>query len=867
MPDSTNYPLLLLGKAGNASKRDSKKNKFIPPDLKHSIGRQSRVIGPKFSALQASMDAERVKLQNSLLGADPELVIVFETKGSVQGFYNTVRRIPGLEWLSDSQVDDVAPDEEAFDPEDPTRLLQGSVYLTASNQVALAQVLRLWNQCQQGEAMPRNFGAWKSLFLQLDDVRLWSPTDRLTESVRAYWQDMLEEGQASIRFEIELTARSAVRTSQQCRAEIQKLVSELGGQVLHWCQLEAIGYHAALVETNASAIRRLLSDDLPAIAHCPRVWRFQPQAQMSRVDASEADTSAATMPLPPAPDPNMRSIVAVLDGLPQENHVLLMNRLRIEDPDGMAADYPVRDRRHGTAMCSLVVWGELAANGQPQHASLSAPVYVRPIFEAGSDDLNGQREERFPHSQLMVDLIERAVRRIKVGDGAIPAAAPEVKVINLSIGNKYAPFSREPSPLARLLDWLSAKYNVLFVVSAGNHSMALDIPLGGATFSGLTAIQKKSLAWTALVEQASERRMLAPAEAVNVLTIGALHGDNAGALPHYLSDPFPAGATSPVSAVGLGFKGGIKPELYLNGGRALFREDVAPPNGIHRIKPPPSSATPLAGLRTAAPGPTHSTALSVGTSNAAALVTRHAAFILEGLQSMRQAAAEAALPITDSTYDAVLTKALLVHCAQRDPGWGETLIPRDPALGQRSKAQQKRQLARWFGYGQPDLDRALTCTDQRATAIGVGRLGDGEALEFRFPLPPCLSSQTVARRLTVTLAWLSPVNPFDQRYRGAEMWFQPPGETIGVAREDFDSNQVRKGTVQHEVLRGQLATPYVDGDFLTLKVNCKAGAGKLEGAAHFALCVSLEVAEGIRLPIYEEIAARIQVGAQIRVAQ
>lgn len=863
MTDSANYPLLLLGSAGRVSGRDKKRN-YVPRGINHSVGRQSRVFAPRFSALQTSMEAERIRLQGSLLGADPELLIVFDTKGSVQGFYNAVRRIPGLEWLSDSQVDDVAPDEEAFDPNDPTRLLQGSVYLTASNQIALTQILGLWGQFQRGEAMPRNFGAWKSLFLQLDAVRLWSPADRLTESVRAYWQDMLDENQPSIRFEIELTARSATRTPQQCKEEIQQLVSDLGGRVLSWCQLEAIGYHAALVETDANAIRRLLSAELPAIAHCPRVWRFQPQAQMRGVGAVEANLSSVATLLPNTPSPNTEPVVAVLDGLPQENHELLAGRLRVEDPDSMAADYPVSDRVHGTAMCSLVVWGELAANGRPQHPALTTPVYVRPIFEAGCADFNGRREERFPHNQLMVDLIERAVHRIKIGTDGVGATAPGVKVINLSIGNQYAPFHREPSPLARLLDWLSAKYNVLFVVSAGNHSMALDIPLGGATFAGLTATQKEYLAWAALSEQASERRMLAPAEAVNVLTIGALHGDNAGALPPYLSDHFPSGTTSPVSAVGHGFKGSIKPELYAFGGRTLFRADVNPPHDIHRLRPAPGS-NPMAGLRTAVPGPTHPTGLSSGTSNAAALVTRHAAFILDGLQSMRQTAPEELLTATDPVYDAVLVKALLVHCARREPSWRDTFIPEDLTLGRDSKRQQRRQLARWFGHGKPDLNRALSCTEQRATAIGVGQLNDGEAMEFRFPLPPCLRSQTVERRLTVTLAWLSPVNSFDQRYRAAEMWFQPPGEKIGVARDDFDHNQVRKGTVQHEVLRGQLATPYADGDFMIFKVNCKAGAGKLADVARFALCVSLEVAEGVPLPIYQEIAARIQISPAVRV--
>ena len=98
------------------------------------------------------------------------------------------------------------------------------------------------------------------------------------------------------------------------------------------------------------------------------------------------------------------------------------------------------------------------------------------------------------------------------------------------------------------------------------------------------------------------------------------------------------------------------------------------------------------------------------------------------------------------------------------------------------------------------------------------------------------------------------------------MWFEPPGSQIGVARVDFDHHQVRKGTVQHEVLQGQLAAPYADGDFLVFKVNCKAGAGKLDVAVRFALCVSLEVPEDVSLPIYQEVAARIQVAPAVRIA-
>lgn len=57
----------------------------------------------------------------------------------------------------------------------------------------------------------------------------------------------------------------------------------------------------------------------------------------------------------PSGDP----IVALLDGLPLENHDFLNGRLTVDDPDGWAAETPAADRHHGTNMASLllgVIW-------------------------------------------------------------------------------------------------------------------------------------------------------------------------------------------------------------------------------------------------------------------------------------------------------------------------------------------------------------------------------------------------------------------------------------------------------------------------------------------------------------------------------
>jgi hypothetical protein len=148
--------------------------------------------------------------------------------------------------------------------------------------------------------------------------------------------------------------------------------------------------------------------------------------------------------------------------------------------------------------------------------------------------------------------------------------------------------------------------------------------------------------------------------------------------------------------------------------------------------------------------------------------------------------------------------------------------------------------------------------------IGVGELKHDEALEFRAPLPPCISAQTIKRRLTITLAWLTPVNVRNSKYRSAKLWIDPPKDAYGVSRANCEWNHVRRGTLQHEVLEGQDALAFVDGKEVVFKVNCSKDAGTLSDSVPFALCVSLEVTEGLTLPIYQEIRDRvsIRVGVQ-----
>ncbi len=145
-------------------------------------------------------------------------------------------------------------------------------------------------------------------------------------------------------------------------------------------------------------------------------------------------------------------------------------------------------------------------------------------------------------------------------------------------------------------------------------------------------------------------------------------------------------------------------------------------------------------------------------------------------------------------------------------------------------------------------------------------MSNGEANAFELPLPPDLSATRGLHRLTITLAWLSPVAPNQQRYRKAQLWFSADGEDkIGVEREDdgYDHTQVRRGTVQHETFAGDKARAFADGEVLRIQVNCREDAAGMDDAVEYGLVVSFEVGDDLPVLVYQQIRQRLRVPVPI----
>ena len=465
--------------------------------------------------------------------------------------------------------------------------------------------------------------------------------------------------------------------------------------------------------------------------------------------------------------------------------------------------------------------------------------------------------EAMPSDQLVLDYIHRVVKRMYDGEEGEPPSAPTVKVINLSIGDMSRPFLQIISPLARLLDWLSHKYGVLFVISAGNQNKSVDIGISRAEFAQMSETEKIRRVFQALYRDSRHRHLLSPAESINGVTVNATHYDssgeyNAGNLVEAFQTPLP----SPISSFGSGYRRAIKPDIAFPGGRALYDFDLSDRSlQVRATNRRPGHETAFPGTVV---GESDKTCFCRGTSNAAALVSRHLAISHETLLDIFNEQAEG---IETEPYVTPLLKALLIHSSQ----WGLAGDGLREALeGVVDNRERRSAISRLLGYGIPNIDRILECTGQRVTVLGFGALKIDNAHSFEMPLPPGLNAKKTARRLTATLAWLSPIAPTTQLYRTNRLWFELGNNRLTPNRQEAEHHAVKRGTVQHEIFEGDAAIAISQGDSIEIKVSCKQDAKLYEKEIPYGIAVSLEVADGMDIQVYDEIRDAIRDPALIR---
>lgn len=818
-----------------------------------SPARQGERLGPQIRRLEQAFDDRTGDIRAEVEGADPEKVIVLETVGSVSDFMNAVRRIDGMEWLAELD-EEFAADDDFYRPDHAREGVGGRLYLVMSNRAALTEMLRLWSayQANPEQNLIRGFDKWRRIFERLRDLRLWGTQDRLRETgLLENWEFDIANGKERVNFEAELWFRHSADLRERASEQVSQAIRDLGGDVRQTAIFEDIEYQAVLGSIPSDAVAQILGEAPIRLVQLDEVMFFRPAGQSISIAPAEPPIDGDPNEPPEGAFPQGNPRVALLDGLPITNHARLAGRLIVDDPQGWEQDYQAPERVHGTAMASLIVHGDLSAGDEP----LRRPLYVRPIMKPDPADFRNPRAESMPTDQLAIDLLHSAVRRICEGDGDEPPAAPDVRVINISIGDPSRPLDGPLSPFARMLDWLSWRYKVLFIVSAGNATGSIDL---GVTRAQVTAMQPNEVTRTvvrSIHSQAHLRRILSPAEAVNALTVGSLHADDSGIVtPAWMIDPYPeAGFPSPANRIGLGFKRGVKPDVLFEGGVQLYRLSPINNDGVLSIVET-SNGGP--GQRVATPGSLGdlgATRFMCGTSNATAIGTRSSEYLLQMLEDLKD----------DWTPEqlSLLTKVLIVHSS--DWTLAAEILKQELELGD----DYRDHLARYFGYGVAQLDRVLECTPSRVTVIASGEISDGAGHVFRLPLPPSLSGRVGVRRLVISLAWFTPINPTHRDYRRAGLWISKVESALLTDRKCLQWQTVQRGTIQHEIFEGDAAVAYVDGGVAEVKVNCRADAGRLDVPIPYALAVTLDVAEELRVPVYQEVSERIAVQADVRAAE
>jgi hypothetical protein len=863
---ATALPLLVFPQAKTIA---PPKGNGFPTSQPHvpGHGKQVERLSAQLTRLQQDFDRYKASVSALVAGFEPETVLVIEIAGSVNDFRQAVEAI-GLEWMGEWDIDSIPPDEDFFERNTKgkrtNKAVKRRMFLSLGNEAGMRELLSLWEKWRDNKTLPSGKTKWRDVFSQTVQIRRWGIEEALRETgMLDRWQDLLNPINPAqvIHFQIELFYRRSEDRRRQNERDVAALLQAAGGRTLgNFIDMSEIAFHAVKAEFPAERIQQLLNDlesesndtDIQLFKF-HSVMYFRPTGQSLAVteDGEGVDTEIAKGFVDLVP------IAAILDGVPNVQHQALKGRLLLDDPYNLSAQYQPGERKHGTAMASLVVHGEMA-DGQAE--PLSRLVYVLPIMQPDplSDPRN--RIEHVPDEVFFEDRIARAVRRMFEGEGAVPAQAPSVCVINLSIGDPARPFIHTPSPWARLLDWLSWKYRVLFCVSAGNYSEAIDIALSGTDYLALTDPKKVEHVLKCIQAQLSGRRILSPAESINAITVGATHADSGGNYYQGQRTDLLSGTSlfSPAARLGHGFRRSVKPEILFPGGRQLYRTPVLDSQTVYQRDAGIAAPGQQVAWDSNQAGALSQTVHTRGTSNATALATRSAACIYEVLDALR-GEHEDSIP---QGLISVLIKTLLVHGAKQD---GDACKVITAALKTRDNSRQfKEVMARYLGYGAVQIERVLACTEQRGTVLGCGEIRENEIHEYRLPLPPGLSSSQEWRRMVVTLAWFSPINPDHRNFREARLemssannWSTLP---LKIARQDGDHKQVLRGTVQHEVLEGtdQIAA-FQDGDSILLHIACKKDAtARLDDAIPYGLAVTLEVAEGIQIPIYEQLRTRLQ---------
>lgn len=343
------------------------------------------------------------------------------------------------------------------------------------------------------------------------------------------------------------------------------------------------------------------------------------------------------------------------------------------------------DKYHGTMVAARAMFG----NELAEYVKRGVLIPKVKIIDAQISDGNPMSPKQF------VDRIEAAIIRFKNLS----------KIFNLSFNADRPIEGEDISFIGAELDAISIKYNIQFVISAGNHELY-------SVYDNLTDILDDS-----------DSRIASPADSVLGLVVGSIMTEQVK------SSISQAGDISPFSRIGPGFAGTLKPDFVAPGGSCFARTT---PKGLETIPYDSKCATVLT--------PDGKLGLDVGTSFSSPIVSGELAQIFKNFSEV------------DNSL--LISKALLIHTTESL--WDLEALKED----------EIEEIAKYQGNGITNLDRAIYSTDSSVSFIRTGTLDRVNKEKIKFYIPEILASQKGRNTAKVTVTVVT--QPDVDRTKGTE---------------------------------------------------------------------------------------------------
>lgn len=521
------------------------------------------------------------------------------------------------------------------------------------------------------------------------------------------------------------------------------------------------------LEVSAAQLEKLLMHvDVRYVDLCPKSGITYPQL-FSDIESLPDDIAH--------PDSNAAKI-CILDSGINTNHPLLSSAIA-DSRSFLTDDDPFDHYGHGTAVAGIALYGDM-------EAALSSSYWKPELWLLNGRILDGNGE--FDVAIAEKTLFE-AVTYFHEMYGC--------KIFNISVGDANSPYdSLHISGMAYVLDELARRYDLLFIVSAGNFSGSVD-----------PEVPKQS--WRDEYPDyllATESIVIDPAPALNVITVGSLARHNSTfdeqRYPE-ISQLSPAAENqpSPFTRHGPSIKGAMKPDLVAIGG------NLAAPIRAEGYQQPVMRGLGVLSCNHRFVGNTIFSEMS-GTSFATPFVTHLAGRLLNNYPDA----------------SANLLRALLVNHADV-PSEATTAFPE--GIRQSYKKEKKRDLEREVvGYGVVNQENLFRSSEDAVVMMAEETIENNTHHFFELPFPQeFLRSQRAVREIRVTLSYMPAVRTTRIDYLATKLSYRlVKGESLEKVQfyfnhetqEDADPKQdcstsnrdigpsVRdKGTVQSAVWR------------------------------------------------------------------